>query len=67
MIIEYSEDGKMIRSLYDLGAEHIVGVSEVLDLRSTLYLGSFNAPYVGRIYLDTPSQSWLNTPPFIHD
>lgn len=52
MIIEYDEKGEKIRALYDLGADVISSVSEVLDLGSMLYLGSFEAPYLARIDID---------------
>ena len=51
MIIEYNENGEKVRSLYDLNAHTIFGVSEVLDMGSTLYLGSYNAPYLAKIEL----------------
>ena len=53
MIIEYSEKGEMLRSLHDLGGHTIQGVSEVLDTGSSLYMGSFEAPYLARLDLNS--------------
>ena len=52
MIIEYSETGELLRSLHDQGGHTIYGVSEVLDVGSSLYLGSYDAPYLARLDLE---------------
>ena len=52
MIIELDQEGKIVREFYDMGGDSIIGVSEVLDMGGgTLYLGSHEAPYIGKFKL----------------
>ncbi|XP_033735730.1 adipocyte plasma membrane-associated protein-like [Pecten maximus] len=51
LVIEVSADGKILRSLHDPTGEVIPSVSEVEDKNGVLYLGSYNLPYISRLYL----------------
>ena len=50
MIMELDQEGKIVREFYDMGGDSIIGVSEVLDMGGdTLYLGSYETPYIGKL------------------
>ncbi|XP_072032589.1 adipocyte plasma membrane-associated protein-like [Amphiura filiformis] len=49
LVVELDENGKIIRSLHDPTGQTITGVSEVLDLGSHLYFGSYDAPFIGKL------------------
>lgn len=52
LIIELDSQGKIIRSLHDPRASVISSVSEVEDVNGVLYLGSFQAPFIGKLDLN---------------
>lgn len=51
LVIELSEEGNLKSSLHDAGGVVISEVSEVHDENGILYLGSYKAPYLGRLKL----------------
>ena len=52
MIVELNKNGEIIRVLHDVSKPlKIESVSEVLDRGRSLYLGSFQAPYIGILNL----------------
>ncbi|OWF53760.1 adipocyte plasma membrane-associated protein-like [Mizuhopecten yessoensis] len=51
LVIEVSAEGKILRSLHDPTGKVIPSVSEVEDKDGVLYLGSYNLPYMSRLYL----------------
>ena len=52
MIMELDQKGKIVCEFYDMGGDSIIGVSEVLDMGGdTLYLGSYETPYIGKFKL----------------
>ena len=51
--MELDQEGKIVREFYDMGGDSIIGVSEVLDMGGdTLYLGSYETPYIRQIEND---------------
>ena len=57
LILELDTRGHVVRSLHDPKAKTIGGVSEVEDVAGELYLGSFKAPYIGKLDLRKGSNS----------
>lgn len=51
LAIEINEDGKIIRSLHDPTGQVVPAVSEIEDKDGVLYLGSYNLPFLSRLYL----------------
>ena len=51
IILEIDLHGYIVSSLHDLGAEVIAASGEGFEHNGTLYIGSFWAPYVGRLNL----------------
>ena len=51
MIYRLSSDGEIQEVLWDSDGNVIEDVSSVLDMGDKLYLGSFSAPYMGRLDL----------------
>lgn len=51
LVVEVNEEGKVIQSLHDPTGQVIPAVSEVEDKDGVLYFGSYNLPYLGRLYL----------------
>lgn len=51
LIIEYDENGTILRELYDMGAKRVKSVSEIFDLGNVLYLGSYEHNFIGKLYL----------------
>lgn len=49
LIIHVNEKGKIDRSLHDTSGSVIDKVSQVLEFGDHLYLGSFGAPFLGRL------------------
>jgi hypothetical protein len=45
-VMQFDENGQIIRGLYDPSAEHIKGITSVTEHGGKLYLGSFN-DYIG--------------------
>lgn len=62
LIVEVNEEGQVIRSLHDPTGEVIPAVSEVEDKEGVLYLGSYNLPFMGRLYLQRYQKvkTWYN-------
>jgi hypothetical protein len=53
VIGEYYANGTAKRELYDMGGVNVPGVSEILDNGNVLYLGSYEASYIGMLDLNT--------------
>ena len=53
MIMEFNEEGTVIQKLYDVNAHKIYAISEILDMGDHLYLGSFDAPYLARLDMNS--------------
>lgn len=51
LVVELDKNGQIVRSLHDPTGTKIPAVSEVEDNDDVLYLGSFNLPYLSRVYL----------------
>ena len=51
VIARLSAEGKIEEALWDVGGKVISEVSSVLDMGDHLYLGSYIAPYLGRLDL----------------
>lgn len=52
MIVEVDESGTILRSLHDPTGQVITAISEVEDDHGTLYLGSYNGPFLGKLLLE---------------
>ncbi|KAL4238695.1 hypothetical protein ACF0H5_003402 [Mactra antiquata] len=51
MVLRLNEEGKIVESLHDPSGKIIPGVSEVEDTGSVLYLGSYNLPFLSKLYI----------------
>ena len=51
--MEFNEEGTVIQKLYDVNAHKIYAISEILDMGDHLYLGSFDAPYLARLDMNS--------------
>lgn len=49
--MELDQEGHIVREFYDMGGDSIIAVSEVLDMGDTLYLGSYETSYIGKLTL----------------
>ena len=49
MILQLNEEGQIVRSFQDPHSEVLATVSEVEDDYGVLYLGSYHAPFIGKI------------------
>jgi len=49
MVLELSNNGKIVRTLMDIDGKHLRLISEVEDISGVLYLGSPHEPYIARI------------------
>ena len=50
-VVQIDESGTIVRTLHDASGKTVYTVSEVEDHQGTLYLGSFKAPFIGKIDL----------------
>ena len=51
MIMMISEEGVVIKCLQDPTGEVVYRVSEAFEFKGELYLGSFIAPFIGKLKL----------------
>ena len=51
MVMMISEEGKVIKCLQDQTGEIVYRISEAIEFEGELYLGSFNAPFIGKLKL----------------
>lgn len=51
MVVRLDEKGSIVQSLHDPSGKTIPAVSEVEDTGSVLYLGSYNLPFLSKLYL----------------
>ena len=49
-IVHLDDAGNLVRILRDPNGKVIHGVSEVEDVDGVLYLGSYSAPYIGKLH-----------------
>ena len=54
IIVQISENGDIIRSLQDPTSSIIQSVSSVDDNDGILYMGSYKAPFIGKIKVSAP-------------
>ena len=51
MVMMISEEGSVIKCLQDQTGEVVFRISEAFEFDGKLYLGSFTAPFIGRLKL----------------
>ena len=51
MILEFNEDGEIIRSLQDKEGKVIARASEVSCSKGVLYIGSYEDNFIGQLFL----------------
>ena len=51
MVMMISEDGKVIKCLQDQAGKVVYRISEAFEFEGELYLGSFIAPFIGKLKL----------------
>ena len=52
LLLELNKDGKVIRTLHDPTGKQVPAVSEAEEKNGVIYLGSYNLPYLSRVYLE---------------
>ena len=53
MVMMINEEGKVIKLLQDQTGEVVYMISEAYEFEGYLYLGSFAAPFIGKLKLQT--------------
>lgn len=61
MVVRLDEKGSIVHSLHDPTGKIIPAVSEVEDTGSVLYLGSYNLPFLSKLYLSDIKDGWNNS------
>ena len=51
MVMMISEEGKVIKCLQDQAGKVVYRISEAFEFEGDLYLGSFIAPFIGKLKL----------------
>ena len=51
LVIEVDNTGTIVSSLHDPGAKQIGAVSELFQVNETLYIGHYQSPYLGVLYI----------------
>ena len=51
MVMMISEEGKVIKCLQDQTGKAVYRISEAFEFEGDLYLGSFIAPFIGKLKL----------------
>ena len=51
MVMMISEDGEVIKCLQDQTGKVVYRISEAFEFKGDLYLGSFIAPFIGKLKL----------------
>ena len=51
MVMMISEDGEVIKCLQDQTGKVVYRISEAFEFEGDLYLGSFIAPFIGKLKL----------------
>ncbi|ESO96507.1 hypothetical protein LOTGIDRAFT_115667, partial [Lottia gigantea] len=52
LLIEVNSEGKIVRSLHDPTGEKIPAISEAEEHNGVIYLGSYNLPYISKLYVN---------------
>lgn len=50
LVVQLNEHGDIVRSLHDPSGSVLPCVSEVEDTGTVLYLGSYNLPFLSKLY-----------------
>ena len=51
ILVQFNNNGEIIRTLQDPSGAVVKTISEVHDHNGLLYIGSYNAPYLGKLDL----------------
>lgn len=51
LVLELDGDGKVVRSLHDVGGQVTAATSHIKEIDGVLYIGSYSAPYLVSVKL----------------
>lgn len=51
MVARMDEGGKIVEALHDQGGRTLYSISEAFELGNELIIGSFEAPFIGKLKL----------------
>jgi len=52
MVARLEEDGTIVETLHDQGAHTLHSISEAFEYQNELLIGSFEAPFIGKLTLN---------------